>query len=118
MLLRRFGAFVTLVRPAAIVHPDHYCNVAERLACSNPGSVYADQFETTSNYRAHEEHTGPEIWRQTRGRVDAFVMSAGMWGCAGFETKGVSHVKCLVGARFTVTRDWRAFITNVQLTDV
>ncbi|EPQ57142.1 PALP-domain-containing protein [Gloeophyllum trabeum ATCC 11539] len=45
-----------------------------------PRGFFADQFENMSNYYAHLEGTGPEIWRQTNGRVDAFVSGAGTGG--------------------------------------
>lgn len=79
-LLERFGATVERVKPAAIVHADHYCNVARRRAAEAANGVYADQFETESNFRAHYLHTGPEIWEQTHGTLHAFVMSAGTGG--------------------------------------
>lgn len=46
----------------------------------HPGAVFCDQFETLSNTRAHYHTTGPEIWAQTGGKVDAFVMGAGTGG--------------------------------------
>ncbi|PBK74829.1 PALP-domain-containing protein [Armillaria solidipes] len=45
-----------------------------------PRGYFADQFENLSNYNAHFEGTGPEIWRQTNGRLDAFVSGAGTGG--------------------------------------
>ncbi|THH29041.1 hypothetical protein EUX98_g5141 [Antrodiella citrinella] len=47
---------------------------------TRPRGFFADQFENRSNYQAHYEGTGPEIWRQTSGRVDAFVSGAGTGG--------------------------------------
>lgn len=44
------------------------------------GAFYADQFNNLANSRAHEETTGPEIWRQTGGRVDAFIALVGTAG--------------------------------------
>jgi hypothetical protein len=41
------------------------------------GGFFADQFENEANFNAHFTNTGPEIWRQTNGDMDAFVMSAG-----------------------------------------
>lgn len=96
-LLRQFGAEVRVVRPAAIANPDHYVNVARRLAldlnreAGGGGGVcalFTDQFETPSNKRAHVDGTGAEIWAQTKGKVDAFVMSAGTGGTIA----GVSQV--------------------------
>ena len=44
------------------------------------GGYFADQFENLANYRAHYEGTGPEIWEQTSGNLDAFVAAAGTGG--------------------------------------
>lgn len=44
------------------------------------GGFFADQFENMANYRAHYEWTGPEIWKQTKGTVHAFVAAAGTGG--------------------------------------
>lgn len=64
-LLRTFGAEVIQVKTASIANPEHYINVAARLAKERPGYVFMDQFETEANCRAHFDHTGPEIWEQT-----------------------------------------------------
>ncbi|CAK9033907.1 Cysteine synthase 2 (CS 2) (Cysteine synthase-like protein) (CSl) (O-acetylserine (thiol)-lyase 2) (OAS-TL 2) (O-acetylserine sulfhydrylase 2) [Durusdinium trenchii] len=79
-LLTGLGARVELVRPAAIVNSEHYVNKARRLAAETAGAFFANQFENLANYRAHLLNTGPEIWEQTQGQVDAFVMSAGTGG--------------------------------------
>lgn len=51
------------------------------------GGFFADQFENLANFRAHYEGTGPEIWEQTDGNVDAFVAAAGTGGTvAGVST--------------------------------
>src|SRR6202012_5751463 len=47
---------------------------------SQTGAFFADQFNNVANIRAHEETTGPEIWRQTGGRIDAFVALVGTSG--------------------------------------
>ncbi|MCL7043212.1 hypothetical protein MKW94_007927, partial [Papaver nudicaule] len=44
------------------------------------GGFFADQFENLANFRAHYEGTGPEIWEQTSGKLDAFVAAAGTGG--------------------------------------
>ncbi|CAM9722232.1 unnamed protein product [Phaeothamnion confervicola] len=79
-LLRCLGAEVVVVRPAAIASPEHYVNVARRVAAAIPGAVFMDQFENEANWQAHLARTMPEIWRQTGGRIDAFVMGAGTGG--------------------------------------
>ncbi|CAI5745533.1 unnamed protein product [Peronospora destructor] len=79
-LLAKLGAEVVLVKPASIANAKHYVNEAKRLARSIKGGYFADQFENTANFDSHYTTTGPEIWRQTSGTVDAFVMAAGTGG--------------------------------------
>ena len=79
-LLEQFGARVERVPPASIVNQGHYCNRAEREAAGTRNAIYANQFENLANFRAHYETTGPEIWRQAGGRINAFVMAAGTGG--------------------------------------
>jgi cysteine synthase len=78
-LLERLGVAVTVVPCAAIANKDHYVNTARRHA-KERGGIFLDQFENKANFRAHFEETGPEIWEQTEGKIDAFVMSSGTGG--------------------------------------
>jgi cysteine synthase A len=78
-LLESLGATVTIVPCCAISNKDHYVNRAKKLA-EEIGGVFVNQFENLSNYQAHLDETGPEIWNQTNGTLDAFVMSAGTGG--------------------------------------
>ena len=78
-LLESLGASVTIVPCCAISNKDHYVNRAKKLA-EDIGGVFMNQFENVSNYQAHLDETGPEIWKQTNGRIDAFIMSAGTGG--------------------------------------
>lgn len=86
-LLLKLGALVTLVPPAPIVDKSQFVNLARTLASqqtastSQPGrGFFADQFENPANWSAHYEGTGPEIFTQCGGRVDAFVAGAGTGG--------------------------------------
>ena len=79
-MMRLCGADVQEVPPASIVNDGHYSNVAARHADETEGAVFTDQFENEANTRAHYTTTGPEIWAQCSGRLDAFVMSAGTGG--------------------------------------
>ncbi|KAH7273683.1 hypothetical protein MRS44_001435 [Fusarium solani] len=86
-LLLHLGATVERVTPAPITSPDHFVNLARRRAVehaekANDGSkgFFANQFESAANWQAHFNATGPEIWRQTNGDIDAFVAGAGTGG--------------------------------------
>lgn len=79
LLLESFGAQVKMVPTCAISNRDHYVNSARKLAEDLDG-IFFDQFENLANFEAHYTETGPEIWNQTNGTIDAFVMSAGTGG--------------------------------------
>jgi cysteine synthase len=77
--LAALGAKVVITPNAPPDSPDHFQNVARRLAASE-GWFLTDQFCNPANVRAHEETTGPEILEQTGGRIGAFVAGAGTGG--------------------------------------
>lgn len=86
-LLHHLGARVERVTVAPITSPDHFVNLARRRAeeherVHQDGSkgFFANQFESTANWQAHFRTTGPEIYSQTDGLVDAFVAGAGTGG--------------------------------------
>ena len=79
-MLRTLGAEVRLVPVAPYADERNYQKQAGRFAACTPGAVWANQFDNTANRLAHYESTGPEIWRQTEGRVDAFVSAVGTGG--------------------------------------
>lgn len=78
--LEALGAEVRPVKAVPYSDPNHYQKVAKRLAEELPGAVWANQFDNTANRRAHVATTGPEIWEQTEGAVDAFVAATGTGG--------------------------------------
>jgi len=79
--LRAMGAEVRMTRSdVAKGHPDYYQDVAERLSKEIPNSIYVNQFANPANPIAHERTTGPEIWEQMGGRIDAFVAGVGSGG--------------------------------------
>jgi cysteine synthase A len=79
-LLEALGAEVRRVKAVPYSDPNHYQKVAGRLATELPDAIWANQFDNTANRRAHFETTGPEIWEQTGGRIDAFVAASGTGG--------------------------------------
>ena len=96
-ILKCLGAVLHVVPTAAISNPNHYVNVARKIAlqvnkqqqqqhqqqyvggkCVK--AAFMNQFENKANYNAHISTTGPEILRQTNGHIDAFCMSSGTGG--------------------------------------
>ncbi|GAB4383438.1 MAG: cystathionine beta-synthase [Phycisphaerales bacterium] len=80
--LRAFGAEV-VITPTDVPgdSPDHYVNVAKRIAEETPGAFYMNQYHSQWNIQAHEHLTGPEIWKQTDGgQIDAIVIGTGTGG--------------------------------------
>ena len=84
-MLRLCGADLRLVPAVPYANPMNYVRYSETLArevaASEPnGAIWANQFDNVANRRAHYETTGPEIWDDTGGKVDAFVASVGTGG--------------------------------------
>jgi cysteine synthase A len=79
-LIEALGAEVRRVKTVPYSDSNHYQKVAGRLADELPDAIWANQFDNTANRRAHAETTGPEIWQQTGGRIDAFVAASGTGG--------------------------------------
>ena len=82
--LRMIGADLRLIPPAPYKSPRHYVHVsrgiAEEMASAGERVIWANQFGNLANGEAHEATTGPEVWDQTGGRVDAFTCSCGTGG--------------------------------------
>ena len=80
-VLRAYGAEV-VVCPTSVPpdHPESYYSVARRLARETPNGWQPDQYANPDNPAAHYHWTGPEIWRQTDGRVTHFVTGIGTGG--------------------------------------
>jgi len=79
--LKALGAEIVLTRSdVGRGHPQYYQDLAERLARETPHSFYVNQFCNPANPLAHEETTGPELWRQTSGQLAAIVCGVGSGG--------------------------------------
>jgi cysteine synthase A len=81
------GAEVRSVPVAPFDDPTNYNHQAARYAAVLENAVWTNQFDNTANRRAHIETTGPEIWEQTEGQVDAFTCATGTGGTLA----GVAH---------------------------
>jgi cysteine synthase len=84
-MLRLCGVDLRLVPAVPYANPMHYARysgtLAQEIAAQEPnGAIWANQFDNLANRRGHYETTGPEIWRQTDGKVDGFVCSVGTGG--------------------------------------
>ncbi len=80
-LLKAYGAEV-VITPTSVPpdSPESYNGVADRLARETPGSFRPNQFANQRNPEAHYKSTGPEIWRDTEGKIDVFVAGMGTGG--------------------------------------
>src|ERR1700689_3618901 len=86
--LRLLGADLIEVPAVPYKDPNNYVRLSGRLAeqlarTEKHGAIWANQFENVANRAAHIEGTGPEIWRQTDGKVDGFTCSVGSGGSLG-----------------------------------
>jgi len=86
--LTLLGAELIQVPAKPYKNPNNYIKISGRLANKLAqelpnGAVWANQFDNTANRRAHLEGTGPEIWKQTDGKIDGFICSVGSGGTLG-----------------------------------
>ena len=99
-LLSVLGAEVRIVKTVPYSDPNHYQKVAGRLADELPNAIWGNQFDNTANRDAHFATTGPEIWRQTDGRIDAFVCATGTGGTLGGVSRALKaadpRVRCVL----------------------
>lgn len=100
-LLRLLGAEVYPVPAVAFDNPENYNHQAKRHAESLDNAVWTNQFDNVANRQAHIETTGPEIWTQTNGKIDAFTCASGtagtIAGCTRYlKTVSEGRVKCYV----------------------
>ena len=79
-LLKAYGAEVVTVPTVGARSPESYYSVANRLTAEIPGAFQPNQFENPNNPHAHYISTGPEIWKQTDGKIEYFVAGMGTGG--------------------------------------
>ncbi|MFO1457580.1 MAG: cysteine synthase A [Steroidobacteraceae bacterium] len=78
--IRALGAGLEIVKAVPYADPNHFQKVARRRADEIPGAYWTNQFDNVANRDFHAATTGPEIWRDTAGGIDAFVTSSGTGG--------------------------------------
>jgi cysteine synthase len=79
-IIEALGAELRKVPAVPYSNPNQYQKVAGRLAGELPNAIWANQFDNTANRSAHFESTGPEIWRDTQGKLHAFCAATGTGG--------------------------------------
>jgi cysteine synthase A len=79
-IIEALGADLRKVPAVPYSNPNQYQKVAGRLAQEVPDAIWANQFDNTANRDAHFESTGPEIWADTGGNIDAFCAATGTGG--------------------------------------
>ncbi|QDK39472.1 PLP-dependent cysteine synthase family protein [Bdellovibrio sp. NC01] len=98
-LLRAYGAQVVITPMVEPDHPMSHYNVSKRIAAQIPGAFLANQFFNPDNVTKHYQTTGPEIWKQTDGKIDMLVGGAGtggtLSGCAKYLKEQKKDVKII-----------------------
>ena len=80
-MLKAFGTEVVITRTDLDHdHPESYVSIAKRIAEETPNAFYIDQYNNMANPEAHYLTTGPEIWADTDGKIDALVGGIGTGG--------------------------------------
>ncbi|MCF2146286.1 cysteine synthase A [Desmonostoc muscorum LEGE 12446] len=98
--LTALGAEVRRVPAVPYKDPNNYVKLSGRVAAELENAIWANQFDNLANRRAHYETTGPEIWAQTDGKIDAWTAATGtagtFAGVALYLKKQNPAIKCVV----------------------
>jgi len=99
-LLRTLGAEVRTVPAVPYRDPNNYVKLSGQIAATLDNAIWANQFDNVANRQAHYDTTGPEIWQQTDGTIDAWVSATGTGGTyagvALYLKEQSEAVKCVV----------------------
>jgi cysteine synthase A len=99
-LLRTLGAEVRPVPAVPYRDPNNYVKLSGRLAAELENAIWANQFDNLANREAHYATTGPEIWQQTDGKIDAWIAATGTGGTyagtAMYLKEQNPEVRCIV----------------------
>jgi len=97
-MLRICGADLRLVPAVPYKDPNNYVRYSETLAndlskVTSGGVIWANQFDNIANQEGHYQTTGPEIWKQTNGNIDAFICSVGSGGTIAGISRSLKEYK-------------------------
>ena len=97
-MLRICGADLRLVPAVPYKDPNNYVRYSETLAndlskVTSGGVIWANQFDNIANQEGHYQTTGPEIWKQTNGSIDAFICSVGSGGTIAGISRSLKEYK-------------------------
>ncbi len=99
-LLRTLGAEVRTVPAVPYRDPNNYIKLSGRIAEETENAIWANQFDNLANRHAHYKNTAPEIWQQTKGKIDVWVASTGTGGtyagAALFFKEKNPNIQCVV----------------------
>lgn len=77
-MIKSTGSEVIITKPCPFSNfKDNFVRKAKKLAALDPNGFYVDQFYNLANYQTHLYETGPEIYTDLNGKIDAFVASSG-----------------------------------------
>jgi cysteine synthase len=103
-LLKTLGAEVRTTPAVPYTDPRNYARLSGTIAAETDNAIWANQFDNLANRLAHYETTGPEIWQQTDGKIDAWVSATGTGGTyagvAMYLKEKNPNVKCVVADPF------------------
>jgi cysteine synthase A len=97
--LKALGVELVTVAPCPFANENHFYHTAKRLALESPNRFWANQFENTANFKMHYQTTGPELWEQLAGKIDAFVSASGTGGTIAGVSKFLKEKKSAVYVR-------------------
>ncbi len=103
-LLKTLGAEVRTTPAVPYTDPRNYARLSGTIAGETDNAIWANQFDNLANRLAHYETTGPEIWQQTDGKIDAWVSATGTGGTyagvAMYLKEKNPNLKCVVADPF------------------
>ena len=119
-MIRLTGAKLVQVPAVPYRNPNNYVKYSKRLAeqlnkTEKNGAVWANQFDNVANRQAHVETTGPEIWKQTAGKVNGFICSCGSGGTLAGVALALQDKGVKIGLADPMGAALYSFYTNGEL---